>query len=449
MASGVLSGRGRDRRDVLSLLARGVPAAALLPSAAITGSGVLAAQPPDAGREGRVIEAVEVLRVSGPVEVVPGVDRQWNSNPIHVYDARRPPAYRDDPAATPVRQTRTHHFVRVRTKSGLEGIYGYVDPEAVGPIVSQIARLLIGNDALAVEALWDQMYRGNRHARAGHYMMGLSALDCALWDWRGRYYGAPVYELLGGATRNPVKAYGSCLGFSVEPGPMAARAKALRAQGFDFQKWFFATGPGDGTPGLNAAIDMVRVLREALGADAEVMFDAFSAWDLQFARRWATAVEPYRPYWIEEAFPAADIDSFAALARQTTIPVATGEHFYNRWEAQQYLKAGAATILQADPEWCGGVSELVKICHLASAYGAMVIPHGHNIHAALHVVASQSPAVCPMVEFLINYMPDKVHFQKQPPFTRNGRIALPSAPGFGIELDEAKIEKTEIVPAGV
>jgi L-alanine-DL-glutamate epimerase-like enolase superfamily enzyme len=448
MPSRSLSIRGRDRRRVLSLLAGGVPAATLIPPASgLDAFAARAAQAPDADRTGRTIEAVEVLRVSGPVDVVPGVDRQWQSNPLHIYDARRPAPYREPAGRTPVRQTRTHHYVRIRTKNGLEGLYGYSDPEVVTPIVSQIGRIIIGHDALAVEALWDQMYRANRHARASHYMMALSQLDCALWDWRGRYYKAPVYELLGGPTRNPVKVYGSCLGFPVEPGAMAAKAKALLAQGFDFQKWFFTTGPGDGPKGLTTAIEMVRVLREAVGRDAEVMFDAYQAWDLQFARRWASAVEQYRPYFIEEAFPAADIDSFAALGRFTTIPVATGEHFYSRWEVHQYLKAGAATIIQADPEWCGGVSELVKICHLASVNGAMVIPHGHNIHAALHVVASQSPAVCPLVEFLIAHMADKVHFQKGSPYTDNGRIALPTTPGFGIELDASKIEKTEVIPA--
>ena len=129
------------------------------------------------------------------------------------------------------------------------------------------------------------------------------------------------------------------------------------------------------------------------------------------------------------------------------MPIATGEHIYNRWETHQYLKQGAAQIIQTDPEWCGGVSELVKICNLASTYGAKVIPHGHNIHAALHVVASQSPGVCPMVEYLIAYMPDKGHFQKNPPVPQNGHIELPTGPGFGIELDQSKIEKMDVLPA--
>lgn len=110
-----------------------------------------------------------------------------------------------------------------------------------------------------------------------------------------------------------------------------------------------------------------------------------------------------------------------------------------------FLKAGAIQVVQAETERCGGVSELVKICHLASSFGAKVFPHGHNIHAALHVVASQSPEVCPLVEYLINHVGYKLHFQKDPLLTDNGVLPLPQKPGFGIELDESKIEKQEIL----
>jgi len=98
-------------------------------------------------------------------------------------------------------------------------------------------------------------------------------------------------------------------------------------------------------------------------------------------------------------------------------------------------------VVQADPEWCGGVSELVRICALASLFDAQVIPHGHALHAALHVVASQSPMTCPLVEYLILKMESWHHFEKYPPRLDKGRIALPERPGFGIELDEAKVEK--------
>ncbi len=395
--------------------------------------------------EDTIIDAVEILRVTGPRTYTQGIDSQYQAQPIHIYPGQRPAPYQDSPNPKEVEGTTTQHYIRVKTKGGIEGIYGYLDPETVAPILYQLRPFLLGKDALAGETLWDQLYRRNRHSRAGHYMMALSAVDNVLWDIRGRYFDAPVYQLLGGPTRDAVRVYGSCLGYSVEKGKAGAKAKQFYEQGFLHQKWFLPYGPGQGNEGLKHNIELVQELREALGFDAQIMFDAFMGWDLQYAVDWAKAVEQYRPYWIEEAFPPNRLESFKELSQSTTISVATGEHFYNRWEVLNFLKAGAIQIVQADPEWCGGVSELVKICNLASSFGAKVFPHGHNIHAALHVVASQSPEVCPLVEYLINYVGGKLHFQKDPLLTDNGVIPLPTKPGFGIELDESKIEKQEVL----
>jgi len=307
----------------------------------------------------------------------------------------------------------------------------------------QLRGFRVGQDALAIAKVWDQMYRYNRHSRAGHYMMAMSAVDNALWDLAGKHFGVPVYRLLGGPTRDSVEAYASCLGSSLEPEAVARRSVELKDEGFRYQKWFFAHGPGDGTRGLLANVELVRELREALGDAYEIMFDAFNGWDLDYAKRWAHLAEPYRPRWIEEPFSSEKVQSFVELRRSTSIPVATGEHFYGRWEVNRFLRADALDVVQADPEWCGGVSELVKICTLASASDVHVLPHGHNIHAALHVVASQSPMTCPQVEYLLRFVPHKTHFEKDPLVPVNGHIALPTRPGFGIEFDEAKIDRME------
>jgi L-alanine-DL-glutamate epimerase-like enolase superfamily enzyme len=229
----------------------------------------------------------------------------------------------------------------------------------------------------------------------------------------------------------------------VEPNHVAVRTQALLKEGFRYQKWFLAYGPGDHAEGLEKNVTLVRTLREAGGPKAEYMFDAFMGWDLNYAIRWAKEVERYRPRWIEEAFAPDKVQSFAELRRATSIPVASGEHIYNRWEAQEYFRAGALHVIQADPEWCGGVSELVKICTLASAYDVQVIPHGHSLRAALHVVASQPPMTCPLVEYLILKMAHYMHFEKDAPKPVQGRIALPERAGFGIEIDGAKVEREE------
>jgi L-rhamnonate dehydratase len=251
--------------------------------------------------------------------------------------------------------------------------------------------------------------------------------------------------LLGGPTRNDVEFYGSCLGFSVEPEAVKQRCLKVQKMGFRSQKWFFAYGSGDGPAGLIKNIELVKVLRETLGNETDLMFDTFMGWDLDLATAWAKEVEQYRPRWLEEPFMPNQLESYEKLAEETSVPIATGEHLYNRWEVLEYLKTKSLSVVQADPEWCGGVSELVKICSLASAYGVQVIPHGHNLTAAMHVIASQSPAVCPVGEYLINKMDNHYMFEKNPPTILKGRITLDNSPGFGIEWDESKIEKKQKV----
>lgn len=391
------------------------------------------------------ISAVEIWEVRGHDDIRRGIDQQYQVNPLYVYDELRPAPYRDSPGAATVHAPVSALYLRIKTDAGAEGFYGPIDKEAAIVVDEQLRPFLMGKDALAQEKLWDQMYRSNRHSRRGHFLMAISAVDNTLWDLRGRYFKVPVYRLMGGPTRSSVEAYASCLGYSLEPDKVAARALQVKSQGFRYQKWFLAYGPGDGYDGLKKNVDLVRILREAVGEDTELMFDVYSGWDLSYALEWARQVERYRPRWIEEATQAEKIDSFVQLRRGTSIPVASGEHIQGRWEVYDYLKESALSVVQCDPEWCGGTTELLKICSLASIFDVPVIPHGHSIHAALHVIASQSPAICPLAEYLILKMKSYYHFEKNPPVLRNAHFALPDAPGYGIELDDAKVESRELV----
>ena len=391
------------------------------------------------------IDKVEFLQLEGTRPAERGVNNQHQVNPLHVYDALRPKEYHDGTASSASAKI-SALYLRITTAEGIHGLYGPIDKEAAIVVEGQLAGFLRGKDPLAVEALWDQMHRSNRHSRSSHFMMAISAVDCALWDLRGRYYNAPVYRLLGGPTRAAATVYGSTLGYSVESEKVIFdRARALKAQGFRHQKWFLAYGPGDGSAGLDKNVALVRTLREAVGPDVDLMFDAFMGWDLAYTISWAKRVEPFAPRWIEEPFHVDKMESFAALRRATSIPVATGEHFYGRWEVQRFLRAEAITVVQADPEWCGGVSELVKIATLCSAFDAQLIPHGHSLHAAVHVSAAQSPMTCPLNEYLILKMQSYYHFEKNPPVVVDGKVALTDKPGFGIELDNSKTSRMEAV----
>jgi L-rhamnonate dehydratase len=331
-------------------------------------------------------------------------------------------------------------YLKIHTNEGPAGLYGPIDNEAAMFVDRFFTRGLIGQDPLAYNSYWDKMFRASRHSRGSHYIMALSAVDNALWDLKGRLLGLPVYRLLGGS-RNKLRAYASCLGFSQEPSALQSKARELKRQGYQHQKWFVRDrGPSHGPGGVEEDVKVVRLLREAVGDNVDLMFDAFWKWDLQYALAWTRRTEQYRPRWIEEPFQTANLDAFIELSRETSIPVATGEHFYSRYDVHKFLKADAIMVVQADPEWCGGVSELVKICTLASVHGVNVIPHGHSLHAAMHVVASQPVEVCPLVEYLIQKMNSYYDFEKHQPKPVNGILELSDRPGFGIELDESKIE---------
>ena len=388
------------------------------------------------------IAAIEIEELRGHREAERGVNQQYQVNPLFIYDDQRPAPYKDAAAASKTNPATSAIYLRIRTAEA-DGYYGPIDKEAAIVVDQQLRGFLMGKDALAGEKLWDELYRSNRHARRGHFLMAISAVDNALWDLRGRYFKTPVYRLLGGPTRDRVEAYASTLGYSLEPEKAQRRAVLLKEEGYRYQTWFLAYGPGDGPEGMRKNVEIVRLLREAVGENVELMFDVYSGWDLSYTLAWAHQVEKYRPRWIEEMTQAEKIGAFAELKRGTTIPVASGEHIQGRWEVYDYLQAGALSVVQCDPEWCGGISELVKICTLASLHDVPVIPHGHSIHAALHVIASQSPAVCPLAEYLVLKMRSYYHFEKAVPAPVKAHFALPDTPGFGIEFDPAKVEAQE------
>jgi L-rhamnonate dehydratase len=402
------------------------------------------AQPADRTGSPLKIEAVELIELHGRYTDAAGVNRQQQVNPLDIYDDLRPAPYADKPSG--MREVQyTAIYLRIRTAGGIDGLYGPIEKDAAIVVNEDLRPFLLGKDALAGETLWDQMYRSNRHSRDGFFMMAISAVDNTLWDIRGKYYNVPVYRLLGGPTRSSVEMYASCLGFSLEPEAVRTRALAIQKEGYRYQKWFMGYGPGSGPEGMRKNVELVRILRETVGDDTELMFDAYSGWTQNYALEWAHQVERYRPYWIEEATHPEKVESFAVMHRSTTVPIASGEHFYGRWEVERYLEAGGLSVVQADPEWCGGTSELLRIGTVASLHDVPVIPHGHSLRAAVHIIASQSPMTFPLGEYLINKMRHYYHFESNPLAPEKAHIALPTGPGFNVQLDPAKIESQIIL----
>ena len=428
-----------DRRGFLSTMGAG--SLALTPAATAQTPAQGKALPAAGGIGPQKISAIDIIELHGSYEADPGIDRQFEVTPLAVYEEFQPPEYVEKPGGKRTVKA-SALYLRIRTSSGLEGLYGPIDKEAASVVRDQIKPFLIGKDALAGETLWDQMYRSDRHSREGHFLMGISAVDNTLWDLRAKAFGVPVWRLLGGPSRHEIEFYASALGSSLQPDAVRKRATQLKDMGFRYQKWFMGWGPGSGEEGMRRNVELVKTLRETLGEDYEIMFDAFSGWNANYAMEWANRVEKYRPKWIEELTHPEKLDGFAAVKRTTNIPLASGEHFYGRWEVERNIQGGTLSIVQADPEWCGGISELLKIGTVASLHDVQVIPHGHSLRASAHTIFSQSPMTFPLGEYLVLKMKDYHYFEADPPVVEHARMALPQAPGFGIRFDEGKVQQT-------
>jgi L-alanine-DL-glutamate epimerase-like enolase superfamily enzyme len=230
------------------------------------------------------------------------------------------------------------------------------------------------------------------------------------------------------------------LGYSIQPDLAAVRAKEVIDQGYAATKWFFRHDPSEGQPGVRKNLELIRTIRQAVGPDVDIMFDAWSSWSVPYTIQMAELAADYRPWWFEEPVLADMIPQYAEIRRSVTnVAISGGEHEYTRWGIKALLDAGAVDILQADPTWAGGMTEMRKICALASAYGIPVIPH-HGAMASTQLIASQPITTCPIQEWLLQHGTVGQHFLKHKIQPVNGHISLPTAPGMSMELDDSAIQ---------
>jgi L-rhamnonate dehydratase len=387
------------------------------------------------------ITALRQREVSGHLEHTGPFWEDWLVRPLDMYTSGRAVGDEGLAAQGEGRYALSSIFLEVHTDSELVGLAGPISQDQAFVIDRQLNGLLVGQDPLATERLWDMLYRAAVHGRKGVVMQAISAIDCALWDLKGKWAGVPVYRLLGGPLRETIPAYASTLGYSVEPAAAAQLARELVGQGYTALKWFFKYGPGAGSEGMAQNLAMARAVRAAAGEDVELMFDAWMSWDVTYATQLGAELAAVRPRWLEEPVPPDRIASNAELRRRLPFPIATGEHEYTRWGAKQLLDAGASDVLQPDIYWAGGISEVLKICTLASTYDVQVIPHGHSVHATAHLLVAQPPQLCPRIEYLLKWNEIHQHFFRTPLQPVQGRVLPPDTPGMGMELDDEKIER--------
>ncbi len=333
------------------------------------------------------------------------------------------------------------HFVEIGTDAGVTGIGGPFPLEQAFIIETQLKPLLLGHDPLAIERLWDRMYRFSVHGRKGLTMMAISVVDCALWDLKGKALNVPVYVLLGGPIRPTIPTYASMLGYSLDPELVEERTQEVVRQGYGAAKWFFRDGPTDGVAGINRNMQLVRSVRHGAGPDVDIMFDAWMSWDVPYTIQMAARMEEYNPRWLEEPVLPDKIDQYAEICASIRIAISGGEHEYTRWGVKGLLDVRAVDVLQTDIYWAGGISETQKIVALASAYDIPVVPHGHSTNATAHVIAAWPQTTCPILEYLVKWNQIHQFFLKTPLIPANGVIELTDEPGLGMTLDPDKIIK--------
>ncbi len=391
------------------------------------------------------ITHVRVFKLTGTIEHEGEFWEERLIRPVDIYPEHKAEGATWLAPLSPGKYHNTAYFVRIETDSGVYGIGGPISEDQLYFVGKQLAPLLIGHDPLAIERLWDRMYRAMVHGRKGVVMQAISALDCALWDLKGKHFNAPVYQLLGGPTRTEIPAYASMLGYSLDPELVQERVQMAVQAGYRATKWFFRDGPTDGIAGIQRNLRLVRTLRDAVGPDVDIMLDAWMSWDVPYAIGMAARLEEYMPRWLEEPVLPDKIEQYAEIRRNVRIPISGGEHEYTRWGAKALLDAGACDVYQQDIYWAGGISETMKIIALASAYDMPVIPHGHSTPASAHVIAAWPATTCPLLEYLLKWNTIHQHFLKTPLQPINGVVTLPTTPGLGMELDEDKMETREEV----
>ena len=335
-------------------------------------------------------------------------------------------------------------YAQIDTDEGIGGISGTLMPN-VAFQVWKMKDLLIGRDPGATEFLWDIMHRSAAHGRQGEPMMGISAIDIALWDIKGKALGQPVHKLIGGPTQKTMPAYASMLGFtSVDMGLVRERAIEMKERGYQGMKWFFRHGPMSGPEGVKLNTDLVMTVREAVGPNIDIMFDAWQSWDYSYAIKMIDRIEEYEPRWLEEVGMADRIDTYRKVKESSTIPISGVDHEYTRWGFKRWMDAEAVDIIQPDVNWCGGLSELLKIAALATSYDLTTIAHQGVTPAGMAFSSAQSPIHTPYVEMLVKHAALAYHFLQAGPNFEDGMLTVSDDPGFGYVIDEEKVE-SEVV----
>lgn len=342
-------------------------------------------------------------------------------------------------------------FVKVLTDEGIAGwgeMISGTKTETVVAGANEMGKKLIGRNPFEIERLWQEMHRS--FFRGGPINGTIiSGLEMALWDIKGKALNLPVYELLGGAARDRIRVY-SWIGGD-RPSDVAEQAQERVDKGFTAIKMNATSELHyiDSYNKVQAVVDRVASIRDQVGDQLEIGIDFHGRVHRPMAKVLAHALEPYHPMFLEEVVLPENWESFDDIAREVSVPLATGERLYTRWDFKNLFRQGAVDIVQPDVALCGGILETRKIAAMAEAFDMGVAPHAPygpvSLAATLQVdactpnvfIQEQSLGIHYNQGFdLLDFVKNKEIFQY-----KDSYVQLPKGPGLGIDMDEDKIKE--------
>jgi galactonate dehydratase len=343
-------------------------------------------------------------------------------------------------------------FLKITTD---EGITGWGEPiiegkaRTVKVAVDEMMENLVGKDPMNIEDHWNVMYRSGFYRGGPILMSAISGIDQALWDIKGKFYNAPIHQLLGGKAHQVMKVY-SWIGGD-RPSEVGAAAKVLVGQGFSALKMNATEELQyiDTHDKVDLAIARIAAVREAVGPAVGIGIDFHGRVHKPMAKVLAKELEPYRPMFIEEPVLPENNEALREIANHTTIPIATGERMFSRWQFKNLLLDGYVDIIQPDLSHAGGITECKKIISMAEAFDVAAAPHCPlgpiALAACLQVDATCHNAFIQEQSLgihynkgndLLDYLQDKTVFDYE-----NSFVKIPDGPGLGIEMNEDHVRK--------
>ncbi|MFY0653038.1 MAG: mandelate racemase/muconate lactonizing enzyme family protein [Cyclobacteriaceae bacterium] len=334
------------------------------------------------------------------------------------------------------------HVVTIETDKGITGI----GEGGTAFLVKQLGGLLIGQNPLQIERLWNIMYRGHFYPPGREKTHALGALDLALWDIKGKVLGVPVHMLIGGKARNHIECY--CTGFRAD-GDVAARAKACVDYGFRAYR-VSVNDPRDGkTFNTNHAVSdtakKCEAIRKSIGPDADWCIDFHTRLDQNDAIRLSSLIEDLEPYFVEDLVRSEYPDLYKLIRPQVKVPIAVGEHFGDKWDINVLIEKDLIDYSRVSLPNAGGITEYLKIAALCETHYVGQIPHFTGPIATAALVHTSSVFSGPvMMEMLGNDKPDLAHLPESYDL-KNGKMYPNDRPGLGVELNTKPLKLVEEV----